>query len=112
MSVVGGNVPQTSPHSFQVTTVPNETVVDTHLVDHDYEEINEAHIGNTSLNTDNTLPESETDLKSGSSISPTEDDEGYLHPYHSLLHSAMESNVLDKHKSATDLRSNELLQTH
>ncbi|CAG2233819.1 unnamed protein product [Mytilus edulis] len=96
MSVVRGNVPQTSPHSFQVTTVPNDTVVDTHLVDHDYEEINEAHIDNTddtSLNIDNTLPESETDSKNGSSISPTEDNEGYLHPYHSLLHSAMEGNV-------------------
>lgn len=34
----------------------------------------------------NTPYENESDSEEGSHNKPTEDDEGYLHPYHSLIH--------------------------
>ncbi|CAC5388053.1 unnamed protein product [Mytilus coruscus] len=112
MPVIGGRINQTSQHSSQVATVSNDTVVEINMVDHDYEEIDETNTVNASQNIDNTLHESEADSNSGFSISPTEDNEGYLHPYHSLVHSEIKGNfVLDKHHNATNLPSNVLLQT-
>lgn len=99
MSVIGGSVPLTSQpsSSSQVPTVPNDTAVRINVLNHNYEEIDELNIVNARQNIDNTSDKSDADSKSVSTIAPTEDDEGYLHPYHSLLHSEMKGNfVLDE----------------
>ncbi|CAC5355719.1 unnamed protein product [Mytilus coruscus] len=106
-----GSIPLAGQNPSHFATVPEEEVIEMNMEDHDYEEIDETNMFNDSMNIDNTIHESETDSRSGSTISPTEDDEGYLHPYHSLVHLKMMANfVLEEHHSATDLRSNKMLQ--
>ncbi|VDI45213.1 Hypothetical predicted protein [Mytilus galloprovincialis] len=93
----------------QSVIVPEEEdeVVQITMLGDDYEEIDETNLVNDNLN---IIDESETDSNSASTTSPTEDDEGYLHPYHSLVHLKKMSNiVLDEHLSETDLRVNVLL---
>lgn len=115
-SVIGGSVTLTNQpsSSSQVPTVPNDTEIGIHILDHDYEEIDEIdeiHIVNASFHSHTNRHESETDSNSASTISPTEDDEGYLHPYHSLVHlKKMENFASNGQHSETDLRANVLLQ--
>lgn len=111
MSMIG-NMPLADQTPSQSATVPEEEeVVEMNMLDHDYEEIDETNMINDNLNIDNTIDESETDSNSTSTTFPTEDDEGYLHPYHSLVHlKKMDNFVLNEHHIETDLRSNELLQ--
>lgn len=53
---------------------------------HDYEEIDETVLNDIPEFRTIQLEESDSDSKEGSHSKPTEDDEGYLHPYHSLIH--------------------------
>lgn len=100
---------QTLPQS--ATVHEEEEVVEMNMLGQDYEEIDETNMVNDNMNMDNIIHESETDSNSVSTISPTEDDEGYLHPYHSLVHLKKMSNfVLYEHQSETDLQANVLLQ--
>lgn len=67
--------------------VSNQTVqaVAFDTLDQDYEEIDETAM-NDIPEFQNTPYENESDSEEGSHNKPTEDDEGYLHPYHSLIH--------------------------
>lgn len=100
-----------SQNPSHFTTTQEEEVVEIDTLDREYEEIDETNMLNESINMNNTIHENDTD-SNGSTTSPTEDDEGYLHPYHSFIHPIMVDKFnLDRHHSATNIQTNELLQS-
>ncbi|CAC5355712.1 unnamed protein product [Mytilus coruscus] len=61
-------------------------VVALHLLNHDYEEIDETAMNDIPDFQNIQLEDSESDSTEGSHSKPSEDAEGYLNPYHSLVH--------------------------
>lgn len=68
--------------------VPNQAVdvVALQLLNHDYEEIDETDMNDIPDSQNILLEECDSDSTEGSRGIPSEDAEGYLNPYHSLVH--------------------------